>query len=124
MLQSGVAFLQAFGHAVEIVGQSLQLVARAHVDPVLERTGAELRGSGRQRMDRHRHAACEEPRCDRCDGKAEKQETCGPPQRPDQRLQCFLQRQFHEYQPSDGRNRHGGRQHLRPVETAADASEP
>ena len=51
LFEGAVGDLQLVGHAVELLGQILDLVAGPHVEPVAEVAGLELLSSGLQRQD-------------------------------------------------------------------------
>ena len=52
LLEARVRLLESCSHAVELLGERSQLVVARDLDPLVERTGADLRGRTLDRLDR------------------------------------------------------------------------
>jgi len=53
--EAGIGLLQLAGHAVELVGEFLQLIVGIHLDTMAEIAGPELARAAAQRGDRDQH---------------------------------------------------------------------
>ena len=99
------------GHAVELVGQLLQLVRRLHLDAVAEIAGAETPRAGLQRRDRHQHAPRHDGAGDDRDHEAEPDQQRDPHQLVADRRQRLRGLLFEEHVPAEFRHQARRRQH-------------
>ena len=80
-LEARIRLLELARHAIEPIGERLQLVPGAYVDLLVEVTLADALRAFLQRADRPHHAARERPRADRRDHHAHEQQQTGPQDR-------------------------------------------
>ena len=116
LLQAGVGLSQPAGHPVELVGQRLQLVAGADLDPVVELAGADPGRAGLQRLDRLDQPPGQHRLDDTDSAMPSSTSSAGAPGRGSQRLERLLQRLLDEHQPAERRDRRVGGQHLAALE--------
>ena len=91
--------LEPLGHAVELVGQCLKLVAALHCDPMIERARADARSACTQYLDRRHHPAHQKQACQDRDPDTDDHEDHGPPYGRVQGRKCFGDRHLDEDGP-------------------------
>ena len=109
--KADIRLLQLARHAVELVGQFLQLVGGMDVDALAEIAGAEPPRAGAQCRDRNQHAARQQRAGEDRDQKPERDQKCYPPQLIADRRQRQRGRLLVEHQPAEFRNGVGCGQH-------------
>ena len=114
LLQVGVGLLQARRHAVELLGEGLKLVARAHLDALAEVAGLHALGARLEGADGRDHPTREHQA--RHDGErdAEDEEERGAPDGRAERLEGLLERLLDEDRPSQRRDGRVRGEHLLP----------
>ena len=114
LLEGGVRLVELGRHAVELVGEPLELVAGLHVDPLVERARADPRRARLERVDRGRHAPRqEEARQDR-QRDADEEEPDGAVGGRVEGRERLAERLLDEDPPAERRDRRRRRQDLAP----------
>ncbi len=117
--EAGIGFLQLAGHAVELVGQFLQLVPRAHLDAMAEIAGAEPPCACAQRGDRDQHPPRQHGAGEDSDHEAEPDQQRAAHQLVADRRQRQRGRLLEQRMPAEFRQRARCRQHPLAVEAGA-----
>ena len=117
--EAGIGFLQLAGHAVELVGQFLQLVPGAHLDAMAEIAGAEPPRAGAQCGDRDQHPPRQHGAGENRDHEAEPDQQRDPHQLIPDRRQRLRGRLLVQHLPAEFRHGARCRQHLLAVEAGA-----
>ena len=117
--EAGIGFLQLPGHAVELVGQFLQLVLGAHFDAMAEIAGAEPPRAGAQRGDRDQHPPRQHGAGENRDREAERDQQRDPHQLVADRRQRLRGRLLEQHMPAEFRHCIRGRQHGVAVDAGA-----
>ncbi len=119
-LQTRVRLLELGGHLVELVGQRLELVAGANVDPVAQVAAADPAGARLQRLYGLDHAAGEDQAHDQREQDAEADQRHRAHDGRAHRLERLEQRLLDEHEPAQRRDGRVGRQHLAALQVLRD----
>ena len=115
LLEGGVRLVELGRHAVELVGEPLELVARLHVDPLVERARPDPLRARLERPDRGRHAPGQEEARQHRERHAGDEEGDGAVRRGIEGREGLAEGLLHEDPPAERRDRRRCRQDLAPA---------
>ena len=122
--EARIGLVQLAGHAVELVGEFLQLVLGVDVDAMAEIAGAEPPRAGAQRRDRDQHAARQKRAGEDRDHEPEPDQQRDPHQLVADRRQRLRRRLLEEHGPAEFRHRARRGQHRMAVGIGARRQRP